>query len=327
MSPLNIFDKFLKKNKSNFDSELDNILRLKKPINKNWSNISTHEAWFDKEDALDVITNRFNNNEINSNDEEILRSWVIDGYIKVNNIIHNDDIDGVNYFINDLFLTDKPKNITFLGLDSRAMSHRELILLDYKKRIQFAKKSPWRIHELWSECQFAKNIFLNKRLVEIASLIFGRQAYPRSTINFLYGSRQELHQDMSVFHVFPGNYLIGVWIALEDIHADSGPLLFSPGSHRHERYLKFDNHPQTNLRTCALSEYQEYYKYTNKIADKYGIKPFLAKKGDIFMWHGMLVHGGSPVKNINLTRRSMVIHFLTDGVDQTRLIEGPFNWD
>jgi len=57
-----------------------------------------------------------------------------------------------------------------------------------------------------------------------------------------------------------------------------------------------------------------------------GARFYDAKKGDVFLWHGMLVHGGSPVKNPALTRKSMVIHYLTNGVDQTDLTVGPINW-
>jgi ectoine hydroxylase-related dioxygenase (phytanoyl-CoA dioxygenase family) len=132
---------------------------------------------------------------------------------------------------------------------------------------------------------------------------------------------------MSVFHVYPGNYLIGAWIALEDISADSGPLLFAPGTHKSSLYPDFRNHPQTTLRTCSLDVYDGYYKFTKELGHRDGEpKKFLAKKGDVLLWHGMLVHGGSPVINPDLTRKSMVIHYLTEGVDQTDKIRGPFNW-
>ncbi len=232
-------------------------------------------------------------------------------------------------------LTDQPKeNITLLGytLDKNkggdAVAHKDLIKLTPQERLAQARLSPWRIHELWTQCPEAERIYKNKRLNDIATLIFGRPAYPRSTINFMLGSQQELHQDMAVFHVFPGNYLIGAWIALEDISPDSGPLRYVPNTHISEQYQGFDNHPQTTLRTCPLDEYSGYYKYMNSEAEKNGgAKSFIAKKGDVFLWHGKLIHGGSPVNNPDLTRKSMVIHYVTEGTDQTDKIVGPFNWN
>lgn len=135
------------------------------------------------------------------------------------NAIPKADIDEVNAFIDNLMETDIPNpDITFLGytLDPAkggggAMPHGDLVRLSPELRQANARLSPWRIHELRNQCSAAKRTFENKRLKEISRLIFGREAKPRSTINFHLGSQQELHQDMAVFHVFPCNYLIGAW--------------------------------------------------------------------------------------------------------------------
>lgn len=298
-----------------------------------WTALAGHEAWFDRPDALDVVQSRVDRGELTPDQAELLRKWIVDGYVVLPGAVDHGDIDGVNAYVDDLLQTDVPNpDITFLGftLDETtggaAVPHADLVRLSPAERQARARLSPWRIHELWTRCEPARRVYQNARLTEAASLIFGCPAYPRSTINFYLGSQQELHQDMTVFHVFPGNYLIGAWIACEDISADSGPLVFSPGSHRAPPYAKFANHPQDTLRTCPLDEYAGYYAYTNALAAGHGTKQFLARKGDVLLWHGMLVHGGSAVRDKALTRRSMVIHYLRDGVDQTGSIVGPYNW-
>jgi hypothetical protein len=35
----------------------------------------------------------------------------------------------------------------------------------------------------------------------------------------------------------------------------------------------------------------------------------LAKKDDVFFWHGMTLHGGGQINDPSLTRRSFVIHY------------------
>ena len=44
---------------------------------------------------------------------------------------------------------------------------------------------------------------------------------------------------------------------------------------------------------------------------KYGLVPKYGtvKKGDIIIWHANLIHGGSKRNNINLTRKSVVMHY------------------
>ena len=38
---------------------------------------------------------------------------------------------------------------------------------------------------------------------------------------------------------------------------------------------------------------------------------FLAKKGDVFVWHGALCHRGTPIKNATCTRLSLATHYST----------------
>jgi phytanoyl-CoA hydroxylase len=69
-----------------------------------------------------------------------------------------------------------------------------------------------------------------------------------------------------------------------------------------------------------------YYESMNTIAARNGTKAFLGKKGDVMLWHGMLAHGGSTVENRELTRRSMVIHFVPPGHDRSSEVIGPTNF-
>ena len=40
-------------------------------------------------------------------------------------------------------------------------------------------------------------------------------------------------------------------------------------------------------------------------------EPFFAKKGDVFIWHAHLLHGGGPINDPGRTRRSTVFHYFT----------------
>lgn len=298
-----------------------------------WPSLGRHTAWFDREDAGKIIERNFASGNLSDSERSILAEWVTNGCLVVKGAIPERDIDEVNAFVENLLTTSDPvRGVEFLGftLDPKkggsTVSHKEMVALSPEQRQAHARLSPWRIHELWARCDAAKRIYRNDRVNDVVSLIFGRAAYPRSTINFYLGSQQDLHQDMAVFHVFPGNYLVGAWVALEDITPDSGPLRYAPGTHRSSHFPPFDNFPQTQLRTCSSDLHDEYHRFTNDLAQAHGVKPFLGKKGDVFLWHGMLIHGGSSVENPQATRRSMVIHYLTKGVDQTEKIVGPFNW-
>jgi hypothetical protein len=301
-------------------------------VEMNWQSTEADVAWFDKPNARALLDEKIATGVVSEDDREFLEGWIDQGFAIAKNSINHSDIDELNGFVDRLWSSETDMEVDLLGFTpskgepSRTVHHRELLDKNREQRMELASLSPWRIHELWTKCDAAKRIFRSPVLNHYASLIFQKYAYARSSINFAFGSQQELHQDMAVFHVFPGNYLIGVWIALEDISEESGPLIISPASHRSSLWPGFNNYPQTNLRTCSLASYASYYEFTNRIAGEFGTEPFLAKKGDVLFWHGQLVHGGSPVQVPGRSRRSMVIHYMTEGVDQTKHIEGPFNW-
>lgn len=39
---------------------------------------------------------------------------------------------------------------------------------------------------------------------------------------------------------------------------------------------------------------------------------FLAKKGDVFIWHAHLLHGGGPILDDSRTRKSYVFHYFSE---------------
>ena len=41
-------------------------------------------------------------------------------------------------------------------------------------------------------------------------------------------------------------------------------------------------------------------------------KTFLARKGDVFIWHSDLVHGGSEILDPTKGRKSLVCHYSTE---------------
>jgi phytanoyl-CoA hydroxylase len=59
-----------------------------------------------------------------------------------------------------------------------------------------------------------------------------------------------------------------------------------------------------------MPAFDEYYEGE---LNRRGLKPegFCPKKGDLFVWHAQLYHGGGRIQNRALSRRSMVNHFWT----------------
>lgn len=156
-----------------------------------------------------------------------------------------------------------------------------------------------------------KAIGEDEKLSELLSTLIRGKAKLFHSINFLYGSQQKTHSDSIHMTTFPLGGLLGVWIALEDIHPDNGPLHYYPGSHTLPYYLNADyDNAGTRLR-IGDKLYTEYEKMIEeKLSGKNFKKQiFTAKKGDVLIWHANLFHGGEPHLSPEKTRKSMVFHY------------------
>jgi ectoine hydroxylase-related dioxygenase (phytanoyl-CoA dioxygenase family) len=136
------------------------------------------------------------------------------------------------------------------------------------------------------------------------------------SINFIRGSEQALHSDSLHMMTFPKGNLIAVWIALEDIYMDAGAIEYFPKSH-HLPYLTNEDIGAKN--NCLFLDSMSNKKNEAKVAEliKTHHLPgeiFLAKKGDALVWHANLLHGGLPILNPQLTRKSMVAHYFAKDV-------------
>lgn len=156
-----------------------------------------------------------------------------------------------------------------------------------------------------------RNIGEDKKLLDFLSSLMHGEAVLFQSINFITGSEQRTHSDSIHMTTYPPGGLLGVWIALEDITENNGPLHYYPGSHQLPYYLNADYGNEGSAFLLGKHSYTEYEDMIkNKIAEK-GIekKIFTARKGDLLVWHANLFHGGEPHTDKTLTRKSMVLHY------------------
>ena len=178
---------------------------------------------------------------------------------------------------------------------------------EYKPRIP--SRDDTRVQDFWYDSDLAKSIALNNQILEILELFYERKPIPFQTLNFRVGTQQKGHSDAIHFNSIPSKYMCGVWVALEDINEDNGPLFYYPGSHKLPEYNISDI--LTEAKTTTYDDYLKYEDFLEKLMLAEGLekKIFKAKKGDILIWASNLVHGGSPVTNSSLSRFSQVTHY------------------
>lgn len=107
--------------------------------------------------------------------------------------------------------------------------------------------------------------------------------------------------------------LAAAWILLEDIQADAGPLVYYKGSHRPDQLGFFDWGEGAILASRdALDDlFSAYSRHLDAVITASSLQPsiFLPKRGDLLIWHGALIHGGTRMTNPLLTRRSFICHY------------------
>jgi ectoine hydroxylase-related dioxygenase (phytanoyl-CoA dioxygenase family) len=125
-----------------------------------------------------------------------------------------------------------------------------------------------------------------------------------------------MHKDTAFVRMNSPMKFLGVWIALEDVSAGSGELIYFPGSHRWEDYLFSGRFKHYDRERDGEQVLDDNYRWIYRQADQAGIEEarFLPKKGDALIWHADLAHGGANVVRESATRRSLVGHFCARNV-------------
>ena len=174
------------------------------------------------------------------------------------------------------------------------------------KEKYFKKNSPAfhynenpRIVEAWKSSSAIKSIATNKTIIDILRYCYQSEPIPMSTINFLKGTEQPLHSDEFHYGSIPHRYLTGCWIALEDIHPDSGPLVIAKKSHK----LPIFSLEQINVKIPKTEKefkltYTIYEEWVKEIIESNGLEIVTPRlnAGECLIWLSNTLHGAYKIK-------------------------------
>ena len=180
----------------------------------------------------------------------------------------------------------------------------------YDQSVQLKRHHGARVQDAWKTVEEVRQLAVHSTIYAALEQIFGRRPRPFQTLNFPIGTSQLPHSDTLHFNSIPQGYLAGVWIALEDIGLENGPLIYYPCSHKLA---------ELSMQDLGLNARREdYQKYEQRIqlliseqqlTAEYG----MLKKGEAIIWHANLLHGGAPQQDPERTRHSQVIHYFFEG--------------
>lgn len=171
-----------------------------------------------------------------------------------------------------------------------------------------------RIQDAWLDDEDVRAIAANRNVVNLLSKLYGRDAFPFQTLNFPVGTQQDTHSDSVHFSSLPERFMCGVWLAMEDIGPDAGPLFYYPGSHRWP-IMANTLIGRRGFGSDLASAQDPYGPAWDALRHVHGAQAetLLARKGQALIWCANLLHGGSRQNDPTLTRWSQVTHYYFDG--------------
>jgi hypothetical protein len=260
--------------------------------------------WIDRADWQDELARREKSRAIAAKDATQLRNFVQDGYIILPQAAAAGAVDAFQREIESAFRNGRP--------DLLYQSHTDRTTRPLAGPVD---RLGTRVVDSYVALPQALDLFTSPALVKFLSLIFDAPPLLFQSLSFDQGSQQGLHQDTAYVVVDRPLELAACWIALQDVQAGSGELIYLPGSHRYHDYDFGRGRKHWSGEATDQDVHVAWSAWIHEEGRRRGLtqQSFLARKGDILVWHADLAHGGAQVADASLTRQSLVGHFCPSG--------------
>ncbi len=274
-----------------------------KPHSEDESGIRLESGlWLDQPDARAQIQARKAAGLLDEAQAARLGEFVENGYMVLDLDVDPKQLDAVVEGVDRLW-RERPHDIAYACDSPARPMQRADPATDRRKR--------YRIHDLHSHVPAARDLYLHPQIHREIQCVLGEHAVAIQSLFFEYGSEQMLHRDPVIVPTGAPGHLLAAWIALEDISPDCGALVYVPGSHTLPYYAFGPGQYMYDSNTMGDAEAQAAFAFDEAQCQQHDLEPrlFTAKKGQALIWHASLRHGGSPVRDPSLTRKSLVVHF------------------
>jgi ectoine hydroxylase-related dioxygenase (phytanoyl-CoA dioxygenase family) len=171
----------------------------------------------------------------------------------------------------------------------------------------------YRVVNLHLAVDAMTQLLVRNAAIDVCDRFCGEPTSLYTSLYYERGSEQPLHRDTPVFCTTPAERYLGVWVALDEVGDDNGPLRVVPRSHalppidvarmRHEVF------GDDAIAPDSPAGWNAYQGEVQRQCDEAGLSftPVHVRPGDVIIWHPQLFHGGAPHLS-SRTRRSVVMH-------------------
>jgi Phytanoyl-CoA dioxygenase (PhyH) len=256
--------------------------------------------WVDRFDWLDRLAAKHRNGELSDELSQAIFSFVRDGYYIVKGAVSERAVDALNAQI-EKFWHEPPLGLMIETFEPDGV--HKYIPVDIKYRAGTTK-----LLDLYAFSSLAREAVAAPKVMDFLVAVFEDKPKAFQGLYFHKGSEQRIHKDTAYVKIDTNPmHLVATWLALEDVTPGTGELCYYIGSHRAPDYLFggsnkwMESHPE---------EHPQFLDSLDNDAArfKHAKGSFLARKGDVLIWHGDLAHGGAPITSPGATRKSLVTH-------------------
>ena len=256
--------------------------------------------WIDRRDWIDILAAKHRSGEISDALSDKIFRFVRDGYVVLEGAVPRDVVDRINADVDNVW-RQPPEG---MRIETWADGTQRYVPPAPDYRLPGAK-----LLDLYAFSEAARQAIAAPAAVEFLSAIFAAAPKAFQSLTFDWGSQQAMHKDSAYVRVDREPlHMAATWLALEDVAEGAGALEYYVGSHRAPDFLFAGD---SKWMEAAPEEHDRFLASLHADAERYGHtrQMFLGSCGDLLVWHADLAHGGSPVKEPGLTRRSLVTHF------------------
>lgn len=259
--------------------------------------------WIDRSDARRVLARKLRDGEIPQAAAEPLAHYIASGYVIFRQAVPHDVIDAYLDFF------ERSWSAPPAGIYAHSGGEVHPLSSDLYHRVA-------KVSDLHYYFDRAPELIFAPPIRTFLEAIYERPAVVFQTMSMRKGSEEPLHIDTGPLTLTEPMSLTASWIALEDVRAGAGALQFVPGSHQLPEVL---NNGTSKAHNGDYGAYHAVLQRTLEecAARKLPTEHFMARKGDVLIWAADLMHGGAPIENPELTRKSLVCHYMPLGVMPT----------
>lgn len=260
--------------------------------------------WTDRLDAEEELARRIEAGGLSAGDADLLTDWLSDGYVIIPGAVDPRVIDRVLNDLERVWNEGDPRILVALSTSRSArVSSPDYVATKHK------------LLDTHAYFRSVLDAIFAPVIARFLRLVFEHHPICTQTLGFRLGSEQGMHRDTAYVVMNEPLKLAASWIALEDIHPGSGALQFIHGGHRLPEYRFSGEYKHWKVGRDPAEDHDRQYELMIEEAAKRGLptKQFIAKRGDVLIWAADLPHGGSPVTDPTLTRKSLVAHYCPEG--------------